>query len=303
MPKFIKTRKAPVSKIKPTTTPNIKEKIPLKKKKRIPVFVLAALLLVVIGSTMAILLLPTQKKEIPKETAQKAPSYYFSKEEGISSITEIVGERDFERQTALEDGIEKQYSYLHAENPSADLKSYMDYLESEKNFIDVTEKSHQDERTPNQEAAEIHQLAGPSKDSAAYLSIALKSNTDSYTLTIRKENQPWNTYYKDQWNQQKKIVEDLKKQPKAANTIEQAEDTVRSQGPEKLGLPGTADSYEYIGAPGVSKIEGTNYYTVRAYKRQPDKTLIYAASYLLDYSTNKVAYQYDEVTGKATPLK
>ena len=175
-----------------------------------------------------------------------------------------------------------------------------------KNFIDVTDRSQKPGQTTTEEASkadtEIYQLAGPSKDSSSYLSITLESQAGSYTVTTAKENQPWNTYFKDQWNQQKKVIADFEKQPKATNTIEQAEETVRSQGQEKLGLPDAAESYEYIAAPGISKIDGKNYYTVRAYKRHSDDTLIYVASYLFDYDTSSVAFQYDEVTEKATPL-
>lgn len=307
----------------------------LPKNKRVLVLMAAALLIVIMGSVQAIILLTSQKK-VPKEKAEVAPTYYFSKDEDISSVTEIVGERDFVKQEASEASLETEtketgnqtekpiessadaasqtsdpgesYKYLHVEDTSADIKSYMDYLEGKKNFINVTDKSQQaesgqasaDETT--KASSEIYQLAGPSKDSASYLSITLESEADSYTVTTSKESQPWGTYFKDQWNQQKKIIEDFEKQPKAANTIEQAEDAVRSQSQEKLGLPEASDSYEYIASPGISKIDGNNYYTVRTYKRQPDDTLIYIATYLFDYNTSSVAFQYNEVTGKASPL-
>lgn len=335
-PKKGKAEKNKQNKAKPAKAPKEKGKGKglLPKNKRVLVLMAAALLIVIMGSVQAILLLTSQKK-VPKEKAEAAPTYYFSKDEDISSVTEIVGERDFVKQETSEasletetketgeqtekpketsagaasqtSGLEESYKYLHVEDTSADIKSYMDYLEGKKNFINVTDKSQQaesgqatDETTKT--SSEIYQLAGPSKDSASYLSITLESEADSYTVTTSKENQPWGTYFKDQWNQQKKIIEDFEKHPKAANTIEQAEDAVRSQSQEKLGLAEASDSYEYIASPGISKIDGKNYYTVRTYKRQPDDTLIYIATYLFDYNTSSVAFQYDEVTGKATPL-
>ncbi len=324
------------NKAKPAKAPKAKGKGLLPKNKRVLVLMGAALLIVIMGSVQAIILLTSQKKGEPEEKAGVAPTYYFSKEEDISSVTEIVGEREFEKQEAslasLEtetketadqtdkpkessagtvsrtSGLEASYKYLHVEDTSADIKSYMDYLEGKKNFINVTDQSKQTE--PGQPSAdetlktssEFYQLAGPSKDSASYLSIILESEADSYTVTTSKEDQPWNTFFKDQWDQQKKKISDFEKQPKATNTIEQAEDAVRSLSQEKLGLAEASDSYEFIVSPGISKIDGKNYYKVRTYKRQPDSTLIYIATYLFDYETSNVAFQYDEVTGNATPL-
>lgn len=324
------------NKVKPAKAPKDKGKGLLPKNKRVLVLMGAALLIVIMGSVQAIILLTSQKKGEQEEKAGVAPTYYFSKEEDISSVTEIVGERDFEKLEASEtspdtetkepvnqndipeessagtasrtSGLGASYKYIHVEDTSADIKSYMDYLEGKKNFINVTDKPEQSESgQPSADetlktSSEFYQLAGPSKDSASYLSITLESEADSYTVTTSKESQPWSTYFKDQWNQQKKIIADFEKQPKATNTIEQAEDAVRSLSQEKLGLAEAADSYEFIASPGISKIDGKNYYTVRTYKRQPDSTLIYIATYLFDYETSNVAFQYDEVTGNATPL-
>jgi len=333
-PQKVKAAKAKKVKAKPAKAPKAKGKSLLPKNKRVLVLLVAALMIMIIGSAQAIILLTAKKKDTTKEQVQQAPSYYFSKDEGISSVTEVVGKRDFEKQPAVEAvqetetketddqtqkaressapsstqaaGPEDRYKYFHVEDTSADLKSYKDCLEGVKNFIDVTDKSLQEEQTSTEETekvgTEIYRLAGPSKDSSSYLSITLESEADSYTVTTCKEDKPWNTFFKDQWKQQKKIIADFEKQPKATNTIEQAEETVRAQSQEKLGLPETVESYEYIASPGLSKIDGKNYYTVRAYKRQPDNTLIYVASYLFDYNTSSVAFQYDEGTGKATPL-
>jgi hypothetical protein len=324
--KAVKTKQ---NKIKPAKAPKNKEKGKglLPKNKRVLVLMAAALLIVIMGSVQAIVLLTSQKKDVQKEEVEEVPTYYFSKDEDISSVTEIVGERDFKKQEASEasletetketssagassqaSGMRARYKYFNVEDTSADIKNYMDYLEEKKNFINITDQSQQPESgqpstdEASKTSAEIYQLAGPSKDSSSYLSITLESEADSYTVTTSKENQPWNTYFKDQWNQQKKIISDFEKQPKSTNTIEQAEEAVRAQSQEKLGLPEAIDSYKYITASGISKIDGNDYYKVRTYKRQPDNTLTYVATYLFDYNTGSVAFQYDEVTGKAIPL-
>lgn len=321
---------------KTAKTPKVKRNSPFFKNKKAMVQLAAVLMFVIIGSAAAIILLTIQKRGTAKEKVPEAPLYYFSKDEGISSITEVVGKRDFTKltvpetnqedtkgsesqesgsqaakesstdKTAQADGQEEKFEYLHVEDISGDLESYRSYLEGEKSFIDVTDKTQltagSSEDSSKDDSSDIYHFAGPSKDSDSYLSITLESNTDSYIVTACKEKQPWSTYFKDLWNEQKKIIADYEQAPKATNTIEQAENTVRSQGQEKLGLSETADSYEYIAAPGLANIDGKNYYTVRTYKRQPDNTLIYIATYLYDYNTSNVAYQFDEITRKTTPL-
>ncbi len=298
---------------KPASPKKTSKTSPFIKNRKALIQMTAALILVIVGSAVAIISLTIQKKGPAKEKAPETPSYYFSKDEGISSVTEVVGERNFEKltdpqadQSEAQESPKDIYEYHHVEDVSADITSYRTYLEDEKNFIDVTDKTQQTDRssaTDSQaDGSEIYQFAGPSKDSGSYLSLTLESGENGYTVTACKEKEPWNTYFKGLWNQQKKKIEDFENTPKATNTIEQAENTVRSQGQEKLGLPEAADSYEYIAAPGLANIEGKNYYTVRTYKRQSDNTLIYIATYLYDYSTSNVAYQYDEITRKTTPL-
>ena len=71
---------------------------------------------------------------------------------------------------------------------------------------------------------------------------------------------------------------DIHKQPKSETSIEIAANTVRSQGQENLKLTESAVSYQFIASPGITKIGGKNYYTVRTYKRLPDNTLSYTLS-------------------------
>lgn len=336
-----KPAKTKQKKEKPVKPPKVKGNNPFSKNKKALVLLVAALMVVIVGAAAAIILLTLPKKVRTEEKAAEAPAYYFSKEEGISSVTDVVGERSFEKvtvpkadqadnaeneepesedsqggqtqaakesnaeTTAGSNGQEETYKYLDVDDVSADLKSYRSYLEEEKNFIDVTGRKQTAESSAEEsqkESTEFYQFAGPSKDSDSYLSITLEAETGSYTVTACKEKQSWSTYFKDIWNQQKKEIEDYEKVPKATNTIEKAEETVRAQGQEKLGLPEAADSYEFIAAPGISKIDGKDYYTVRTYKRQPDDTLNYVATYLFDYNTSNVAFQYNEATREITPL-
>lgn len=309
--------------VKPKEKKAKKPKIP--KNKRALILLVAALIIVILGSVQTIFILTLKKKDTAKEQPPKAPDYYFSKEDDISSFTTIVGDRHYAQVTSEppesenNEGTDKgstdtsaqpnsdiRYQY-EIKKDSDDLERYKKYLEDEKNFIDVTVLS--DSTKPSKESDEkedgekekVYQLAGPCKDSSSYLSIFLKTHNNRLTVETSKENQPYNTYLKDQWAKQIQVVSDLKSTSKATNSIEQAENSVRSLG-EKLGLPEKPDSYEYIASPGISYIDGKNYYTVRTYKRQPDDTLAYIATYLCDYSTNSVSFQYNEFTGKTTPL-
>ena len=318
-PKKTKAVKTNTKKAKPPKAPKASEKTFSPKDKKLLVLLAALLMLVIIGAAIAIFLLTLGKrgKESVAEEAPKAPTYYFSEDEEISSITEIVGERDFKAQApkkdeaaseSTEDEAESEkeiYQYLHASDPVGDIEAYQSYLEGEKNFLDITDKSRMEEaQSPeaSEEEPNIYELAGPSKDANYYLSITLETSADGYKVTTCKEDQPWNTYLKTLWNEQKQKIEDIQKKPKASTTIEQAEDAVRAQSQEKLGLPEPVDSYEYIATPGIVRIDGTNYYAVRTYKQLEDRTLIYIGTFLFNCDTNDVSYQYDEITGQTTPL-
>ncbi len=310
--KKVKPAKSRVKKAKP---PKAKEKKAHKNKKAF-IFLTAILVVAVTGSAAAITLLTLAKTGTSSEKEPEAPAYYFSKEEGLSSVTKVLGPRDFEKLDSLSSEQEESqtsgeaeptdagesYKYFHAADVSADLKSYKTYLEEEKNFIDVTKNNQEEKSSSPEEKLEVYQLSGPSADSGSYLSITLKEEEDGYTVTAYKGDQPWNAYIKEIWNQQKKELAESDDSSQTNSTIEEAERSVSSQEQKKLGLPEPTNSYEYIAAPGIAKIDGSNYYTVRTYKRQADSTLIYIATYLSDYSTGDVAFQYDEITGEATPL-
>ena len=331
-----KLKKPKAAKVKKEKPAKAGKKSLLPKNKRVVVLLVAALFIVIIGAAQAIILLSVRNKNTVKEKVAKSPEYYFSKDEDISSFTAIVGDRTYEepksvpessKETEKSDTDKKEsdaegkaasegdtsaadqqkdtYKYINLDDPSADLKSYKNYLETQKSFIDVTEESSAAENTEsetNSENSECYQLAGPSSDSKSYLSITLESEGDSVTVTAGKGSESWNDYFKNQWNQQKKVISDIKKQPKSETSIEQAENTVRSQGQEKLKLTESADSYQFIASPGISKIDGKDYYTVRTYKRMPDNTLTYVATYLYDCADNSVSFQFDEITGQTTPL-
>ncbi|NNJ32357.1 hypothetical protein [Lacrimispora defluvii] len=350
MPTKKTKEKVPKTKLKKPKAARVKKEKPAKtgkksllpKNKRVVILLVAALFIVIIGAAQAIILLSMKNKNAVKEKVAKAPDYYFSKDEDISSFTTIVGERTYEKPAPVPEsseetkksGAEKKesddaaksgteaegkaasegdtadkandtYKYVHLENASADLKTYKDYLETQKSFIDVTKENTTAESTESEtksENAECYQLAGPSSDSKTYLSITLETAGDSVTVTAGKGSESWNDFFKKQWNEQKKVISDIQKLPKSETSIEKAENTVRSQGQEKLKLTESADSYQFIASPGITKIEGKNYYTVRTYKRLPDSTLAYVATYLCDCSDNSVGFQYDEVTGQTTPL-
>ena len=331
MPIFKKKQNETKEKAKPTKAkvkkPKEKKakKPKMPKKKRSLILLVTTLILVILGSALTIFILTLKKKDMAKEQPPKAPDYYFSKNENISSFTAIVGDRHYAQVTSNAPADESnedadkdstgtspqpksdiKYQY-EVKKDSDDIERYKKYLQEEKNFIDVTDLSEtigtlkESDGDEKEDEDMVYQLAGPCKDSSSYLSILLKTHNNRLTVETSKENEPYNTYLKDQWAKQIQVVNELKSTSKATNSIEQAENSVRSLG-DKLGLPEKPDSYEYIASPGVSYIDGRNYYTVRTYKRQPDDTLAYIATYLCDYSTNSVSFQYNEFTGTTTPL-
>ena len=134
----MKQKKPKAAKVKKAKPPKSGKKRLLPKNKRVLVLLTAGLMLVIVGSAQAVILLTMRNKNTEKEPVPKAPEYYFSKDEDISSFTAVVGNRSYEipasepesqeETTADQSGpAGKVYKYVHLEDSSADLNNYLDY--------------------------------------------------------------------------------------------------------------------------------------------------------------------------------
>lgn len=283
----------------------------MKKKILIPLFLAIVCLTVGIAGGLLISL----KKNTEKNTS---PDYYFSKSEQIPSVTGIVGERSlipssetapsnepisapaasqpFSESQSLESQASESsavvYKY-YSNTVEQDVKDYVEYLKSEKNFIDIS-----DVETDESNSASYH-LAGASQDEDAYLSIAISETSDSYTVTTTKESEPWYSYVTELWNNSRKQTSVSSPHP----TMVSAEDQVRSSTQQFLNLSRPVSDYKFIAQRGLININGTDYYCVSAYLPNETGTFDYECAFLLDASSGTITYQYNESTGQTLHLQ
>lgn len=287
------------------------------RKKRI--IIIAGILILAAAAAAAVSALAIKRGR--EEKAELPPESYFAKTEELPSVTDILGERNFEKlglgeaakvrkagaqeqeetetvpkESAAEDLMEK-YRYYPVEDAKEEVHQYRDYLMSERNFLDVTGV---DQEETEKEGVSCR-LAGPSREEGCYLEITIETEGSSYTVTAVKKKEPWNSYVSRLWEEEKtKKTAAETEEPKSSREI--AEERVRSMTQAQLKLPEPVSSYEFIANPGLVNVDGKDYYQVGAYKKLENGTLTYECAYLMDYASGNVDYKYDDVTEKTEPL-
>lgn len=296
----------------------------MKSKKKILIPLSLAIICLVAGIAGGIFI--TLKKNAGPNTS---PEYYFSKSEEVPSITGIVGERSIF--TSATETVRDAVSFLEAAvNPKAeptetaddpkaqpletssedsaivynyvsdtvkqDVDEYVAYLESEKNFIELT-NLRKDEKAKDP-SSNTRCLAGASQDKESFLSITITEDVDSYSISAVKENQPWDLFVAELWKSSYHLLaaED------AVPTTVSAEEQVRSATQKELNLPYPPENYKFISKRGQIRVDGNDYYCVSAYLPNETGTFDYECAFLLDAASGAIEYQYDEATGKTIPL-
>ncbi len=252
------------------------------------------------------------------ETVPAASDAAVSESAASESAASLEGEEYGTQAEAASSGADspeaKVYRYYSSENARQDVDSYIEYLKTEKHFIDVTDAQKEDAEdkaaassTAAQDGAgaesrkKVHRLAGASQDSDSYLSITITEEADGYTVTTVKENQPWAAYFTQLWDStlHQAGTDNTEPQPSLAS----AEETVRTADQQLLGLPAPSSEYEFIAKRGLVRLNGNDYYCVSAYRANDTETFDYEGAYLLDASSGKIMYRYDEATGDAQLLR
>lgn len=290
------------------------------RKKRI-IIITGILILVAVAAAAVSALAIKRGRE---EKAALPPESYFAKSEEIPSVTDILGERSFEKlglgeaakvgkegaseqeetetvqeDSAAEDELTEKYRYYPEEDAKEEARQYKDYLMNERNFLDVTVEEQEE---TDKEGISCR-LAGPSREEGWYLEITIETEGSSYTITAVKKKEAWNSYVSRLWEEEKTkatATAEETQEPKSSREI--AEETVRSMTQTQLKLPDPVGSYEFISNPGLINVDGKEYYRVSAYKKLENGTLTYACAYLMDYASGNVDYKYDDVTEKTEPL-
>lgn len=288
------------------------------RKKRI--IIIAGILILVAVAAAAVSALVIKRGR--EEKAALPPESYFAKSEELPSVTDILGERSFEKlglgeaakvgkegaseqeetetvqeDSTAEDELTEKYRYYPEEDAKEEARQYRDYLMNERNFLDVTGDAQEE----TEEEGAGCRLAGPSREDGWYLEITIETEGSSYTITAVKKKEAWNSYVSRLWEEEKtKETAEETQEPKSSREI--AEETVRSMTQTQLKLPDPVGSYEFISNPGLINVDGKEYYRVSAYKKLENGTLTYACAYLMNYASGSVDYKYDDVTEKTEPL-
>ena len=290
-----------------------KKGAPYMKKKTVLLVAATA----AVASCGTAVLLP-QLRQV-KTASTEIPSYYLNQDENLESITQIVGERacvSEPESASSESGQEEESSASDSSNSSSvlvyryypvpdatiseDVSAYVDYLTSEKQFLDVTDTvPSETDQTVSQNTAEeavSYTLAGPSADPSSYLTVTIQEFSDSYTITPQKEAEAWNQVIARLWEEQESIPETEPEQI----TLDTAEQSVASADMNTLGLSGDKSQYTFIADRGLILYDNIGYYQVNAYRRNDTGTLDYTCSYLLNPYTSQIVYRYDESNASTT---
>lgn len=165
-----------------------------KSSKKLLLLIIAVVVIVIAGAAVGAFLFIGKgkgKEQEQKEETVKPPAYYFTKGDGITSVTELLGERKFEllleddtkdredgdtdtqeamqeeeTQTAEEEQepvLLEVYQYYPETEAQSDVDAYVEYLTGEKNFIDITDVEIG--RAPEEDLAEGEDgKEGPSQE-------------------------------------------------------------------------------------------------------------------------------------------
>lgn len=288
-------------------------------KKKTVIIILAVAVALIIISIAALL----GRSAARRDRTPQPPARYFAKSEDLSSVTDIVGDRRFEAMmeeaaesteeasetAATENAPAKEteekgenierYAYFPTESVEEDVTAYMDYLKSEKTFLDVTEGEGEPEEGAQ---TRIYRLSGPSQDEKCHLEITIEVGESSYTLTAVKVDEPWNSYVSGLWTDEKE-KEANRKPEEAVSSMEMAQEAVKSLGEARLNLPKPIDQYDFRTGMGVVNVDGRDYYKVGTYERQENGTVTYECAYLVDFDSGTVAYKYNDATDEKEALK
>ncbi len=281
----------------------------MKKSK---LFLILAITIILTAGTTS-LLLPRFLNQKAESLPPKEPACYLDKEENLKSVTQIVGERSCILEQVYREGTgsvssndaasltepspaddSMQMVYRYYPSPDTDMQDdiskYMDYLVSEKQFLDITSVSSAvPDAVPveaNDGSVSVYRLAGPSVDSSSCLAVTIRKFSDSYTVLPQKLEEPWNTYVSKIWADGQKET-----QKSQHSTLDAAERSVASASSGTLGLTGDRKQYTFIADRGITLYGNQEYYQVNAYRQNQNGTLDYVCTYLLDPYTDQIAYR------------
>lgn len=260
----------------------MKEK--LKSKKFIIILIcIAVVFLAALGSCLYLFIF----------RKQPAPTTYWDEKEGVSSITELVGEREWE----MEEGEKTvKYTYSDIQDSKGDIEKYLAYLEGDKGFQDIQMPEEEEGADENEGADKKHyELACDSVKEGKYLKITINVKKNSYTIKTQRK--------KGSLEESLQAVEEAEYKLDNAYSFEDALEKIYEMGAEKLGIEMSPDGMSFIPYIARIVIDDTEYYNIRVYKNAQAGTLNYEGSYLLDCRSLKHVYKYEEFTQECVKIE
>lgn len=227
---------------------------------------------------------------------QPAPTSYWDEKEGVSSITEIVGEREWE----MEEGEKSvKYIYSNVSDSKKDIEKYLAYLKEDKGFQDIQipeAVEEDDEADENTSVDKNHyELGSDSVKEGKLLKITINVKKNSYTIRTQKK--------KGTLEESLQAVDEAEYKLDNAYSFEDALEKIYEMGPEKLGIEISPEGMSYIPYIARIVIDDKEYYNIRVYKNAQAGTLNYEGSYLLDCRTLKHVYKYEEFTQECVKIE
>ncbi len=349
------------------------------KKLFLLLFLVVVVILAFAAGIAAAVLVPRlleQRRIAAEQKAMEAPAFYFTEEDGVSSVTAVLGERRYEKflEDVFADGtvireteetqetettaeetetvsqstqtgeetagtetesadagtqeeetiqpvVREVYQYYPQEEGDVrkDIREYMEYLQSEKNFLDISDIMDSDKEMEGvadlveeeDSQAQGFWLAGPAANAESYLILSIVQYPDFYQVRTKVGEKPWTQYVAGLWEERDQVQTDTvlpnPGQPQPAVTTpgvptkQYLEEKIASMSQEELKLPEPTENYDFIVSEGVVYVEEEEYFRVTAYRPGEKGTLRYECTYLMDIDGN-LHYTYDEVTGEATPF-
>lgn len=218
-----------------------------------------------------------------------------------------------------------------AQEPEGDAKeevaAYLEYLQNEKSFIDITQialnmgvfaQEETEEQPDEQEETEgplYYVLTGPAADADHSLVLSVICNAEYYQIRTWTQETPWTQQMSLLWEERDRQDEERRQRElekeqgetegateEESEEIDTIEELVSSLGQEALKLSHPIENYEFIYNAGGLLIHGKSYSRVGAYyMNEKTKTPNYECTFLVD-ENGEVHYKYHDATGEIESL-
>lgn len=265
-----------------------------------------------------------RETEGTESTAEETQTLSQSVQEGTEG-TETESTETATQEETVQPVVREVYQYYPQEEDGIqkDIREYMEYLQSEKNFLDISDIMDADKEMEGvadlleEEDSQVqgYWLVGSGANPESYLILSIVQYPEYYQVRTKVGEKSFTQYVAGLWEERDQVQADTGllnagqpitgQRPAVTSpdvpTQQYLEEKIASMSQEELKLPEPTENYEFMVNNGAVYVEGTEYFRVTAYRPNEEGTLSYECTYLMDIDGN-LHYTYDEVTGEATPF-